>query len=531
VTVDDRRKTVAVHPPEGLATRPRLFEALEAAFPVVFRPSAPGVSADGTIVFCDGSRFPDTEELAHRHGAPVLAVGGQLGLAGGAAKVQFGDQPPLDRRLRRIALSDRLVGATLRPARGEAVLAGARSGPAWTWSSSHTVHRVRSVLPELAPGEVLYALLSQRPVAALAVVQFLREIAGDAAWLVPALRAVIVFDDPNLRWKSYGFLDYRALVRHADEHSYHAAMAMIPIDAGRPHPAAVDLFSRRPDRLSLVFHGNDHIKHELLAPADAESALATAAQAVRRVARFERASGLHVERVMMPPHGLCSEQMTRALSAVGFDALAAIHPRPWTQDWRSGPLLTGWRPADFVGGCAVLPRIPLTSSAADIALRAFLDHPVIVYGHHEDVAGGLEPLAEAAALINRLGDVGWMSPGRIAAGNYERRVDGDALVVRPHSRRIVLDPPPEARSLELVSPEDALGDSEVRGWSVTEGPVHSFGEAVELPAGAGPLEVRLHSAADVDVRHVPAPAWRPWPRLRRATTEARDRATALAARA
>jgi len=55
----------------------------------------------------------------------------------------------------------------------------------------------------------------------------------------------------------------------------------------------------------------------------------------------------------------------------------------------------------------VIPRIPLTSSDADLALRAFLGHPLIVYGHHEDVAAGLEPLADVAARVNRLGDVRW----------------------------------------------------------------------------------------------------------------------------
>ena len=44
---------------------------------------------------------------------------------------------------------------------------------------------------------------------------------------------------------------------------------MIPLDAGRPHRAAAALFRERPDRLSLVFHGNDHIKGELMAPHDA----------------------------------------------------------------------------------------------------------------------------------------------------------------------------------------------------------------------------------------------------------------------
>ena len=152
----------------------------------------------------------------------------------------------------------------------------------------------------------------------------------------------------------------------------------------------MELFRRRADRLSLIVHGNDHTKGELLATDDDVTAQTIAAQAIRRIQRFERRSGLAVDRVMAPPHGLCSEPMTRALGAVGFDALTAIHPLPWTEMPPADPLLAGWRPADFVAGCPVVPRIPLGSTAADIGLRAFLDHPLIVYGHHEDVAGGLD---------------------------------------------------------------------------------------------------------------------------------------------
>ena len=73
----------------------------------------------------------------------------------------------------------------------------------------------------------------------------------------------MLFDDPNLRWRSYGFINYGELLEHADAHGYHVAMAMIPLDAGRPNRAAAALFRERRDRLSLVFHGNDHIKGEL----------------------------------------------------------------------------------------------------------------------------------------------------------------------------------------------------------------------------------------------------------------------------
>jgi hypothetical protein len=231
---------------------------------------------------------------------------------------------------------------------------------------------------------------------------------------------------------------------------------------------------------------------------------------------------------MMPPHGRCSQAMAQALAAVGFDALCAIHPLPWTAEPPASPLLAAWRPAEFVSGCAVIPRTPLTSTVADLALRAFLGHPMVVYGHHEDVAGGLEPLAEAAERVRRVGgDVTWQSMGEIALGNVERRRDGDRLVVRPYSGRVRVDAEPGVRAVVVEAPEAAGDGPAPRGWSLPGGPVLPFGAEAELLDAGRPVEVRLHAVAQVDPGAIAAPAWRPWPKLRRTGTELRDRALPL----
>jgi hypothetical protein len=519
---------VAVSPASALAARPRLFAALEAAFPVSFVALADGgppSEAAAVIAFAQDGQHASREDLA-RHGLGVLALHGDADEDAGAEDFRLQSTAGVDARLRDLVLSGRLAGAVLDPD-GDEVLAVADSGPAWTASSGPApVHRVRAALGELDADEPLYALLSRRALAAVALIHFLRAVSAPAGWRPPPLRATMHFDDPNLRWRSYGFINYGELLEHADAHGYHVAMATIPLDAGRPNRAAAALFRERPDRLSLVFHGNDHIKGELMAPKDVAGATAVAAQALRRVERFERRSGLHVDRVMTPPHGMCSEHMTRALGALGFDALAAIYPRPWTDRFPSEPPLAGWHPADWVGGCAVIPRIPLSSSVADIALRAFLDHPVVLYAHHEDVAEGLEPLARAAAAVNRLGDVQWMSMGEIATSNGERRLAGACAVVRPFARRLRLAAEPGASALRVQAPADALDGGSLEGWSVGDGPVHAFGADVPWQ-GNGHVEIRLRGTQDLDASDVAAPAWRPWPKLRRAATEARDRLMAL----
>jgi hypothetical protein len=515
----DDLTTIAVSPAAALASRPRLFAALEAAFPVRFAAWRAGMPAAGVLVLAAdpaAAAAPDPQ-------VPVIVLGDVPSADVPFTDVRLADAAAVDRRVRGVTLRERLTGGSLGAAAD--VLAATGAEAVWTRSGgTRPVDRVRAVLPELEPGQVLYALLSQRAIGMVALMHFLRACSSPAGWRPPPLRAAFVFDDPNLRWRSYGHIDYRRLVADADVHGYHVAMAMIPLDASLPHRPTVSLFARRSDRLSLVFHGNDHVRNELLMPDDDGTALALAAQAVRRIRRFERRHGIAVDRVMMPPHGLCSEHTARALSAVGMDALCAIHPVPWTEERPSDPPLVAWSPAEFVGGCAVIPRDAIGSTVADLALRAFLDHPLVVYGHHDDVAGGLEPLAEAAARVNRLGDVTWMPVGEIARSNHVHRRIGERIVVRPYSRRIAVDVPDGACALEVSAPAP-VGALELHGWSVGGGEVVPFGGAA--PVAPGRHEVRLHGVADVDPETVPPPAWRPWPALRRAGTELRDRAVAL----
>ncbi len=538
---DDQRMIVLVSPAVALSERPRLFSALGQAFPVRFAgwtAAYPGARQDGAGLIAIGpdGALPLLDQLPPD--VPTLAVAGMPAVPAPAETFTLRSVPAVDQRVQGITLTDRFSAPPfedIADGSDDDILAASESGAVWTVThGAAPIHRLRSTLPELESEEALYALLSKRQLTAVALVQFLRELSSPRDWRPAPLRAAFLFDDPNLRWRSYGFIDYGRLVRHADEHGYHAAMAMIPLDAGRPHPPTVDLFRRRADRLSLIVHGNDHTKGELLATGDDETARTIAAQALRRIHRFEQRCGLTVDRVMAPPHGLCSEPMTRALGAVGFDALTAIHPLPWTETPPADPLLAGWRPADFVAGCAVVPRIPLGSTAADIGLRAFLDHPLIVYGHHEDVADGLDALAQTAAMINRLGDVRWTSVGDIVTSNAEQRGTAGRVSVRPFARRVRLPIAAEFSVLTVEPPQDSVDDVPFSGFSIpgalVSAPVGgrlAFGREIALhPGRSGQLEIQLHGATDVEPALVPPPAWRPWPKLRRMVTEIRDRAAA-----
>ena len=213
------RTTIAVAPGEALDARPRLFAALQAAFPVAFTPwraDMGGVEAV-VVVAAAGAPLPTSDQLAH-YGVPVLAVASDAVTSGSPQAVELLDVAAVDRRVRGIVVTDRLTAASGgRAGEGEQVLAAVGATAAWTRTCApHAIHRVRSSLPELEADQVLYAQLSQRPLTIIALLQFLRELTAPSGWRSPPLRAAIVFDDPNLRWRSYGFIDYRELLAHAD---------------------------------------------------------------------------------------------------------------------------------------------------------------------------------------------------------------------------------------------------------------------------------------------------------------------------
>jgi hypothetical protein len=519
-----RRVTVGVEPASALRARRRLLAVLAAAFPVRFAPlGRAGAEVAATIVFDEGC--PDLEALGAR-AVPTLVLGAAGSEGNGPAEtVSFTSSTALDSRLRGLRLPDRLDGPAPPPEPTARVLAEGPAGPAWAlFERQAPVHVVRSSLPELGPEANLRDLLPERALALLALTQFLRTASEGVALAEPPLRAAFLFDDPNLRWPTYGFIDYHRLLEHAEAHGYHAAMAMVPLDGRLQHRATVELFRRNRDRLSLVFHGNNHVGQELMRAEDEAGALRLAAQAIRRVEGFESRYGLAVDRVMTPPHGMCSASVARALGAVGFDAICAIHPLPWAERPPASRPLAGWGPAGFAEGCAVVPRLHLGSSDAEIGLRAFLDQPLVFYGHHEDLSGGLDRLAEIANRVARLGAPRWSSLAEIAASNFASRRDGDALRVRPHSNRLRLRLPAGVRRLLVERPPQ--GGERLVGWSARAGAPLPFDAAHPVTGGAA-LELRLRRSDEISPREVPAPRWSPWPVLRKAAMEARDRTLPL----
>lgn len=517
-----------------------LLAALAEAFPISFEERREGElrDLDAVLELGGGGRA----EAAAAAGLPALALlSPEPAEPGDAVFNRIADSPDLARPLRGAALDDRWLGRALATGPAAAldgradVLAECDGRP--TWARADRLCTALMGPAELGADEALRERLRDgRSAALLPLVHFLRELTAAIAWQPPAPRAALLFDDPNLHWPSYGFLRLGALAADARERGYHASLATVPLDGRLAHPGAVRALRESGGTISLSVHGNDHYGAELGAVESERAAIALAAQARRRCAAFAARNGIAVDPVMVPPHEECSRPIAAALRRCAFEAITMTRPFPWlapqplswlTRPAAAGPL-AGWRPADRAEGLAVFLRHPFVNhSPAELALRAFLGQPLILYGHQDDLRDGLDVLRETAADVDRLGPTRWCSLGEIAAGSYESRRQGSSLAVRPLARRARVQVPEGVEEL-LVEPA-GFGTGPVPAELLVDRRPAPLGGPVTVTPGVE-VELELRGEDEIDITAVRPPRPQPLALPRRLLSEGRDRLEPLLAR-
>jgi hypothetical protein len=530
VTAQVGPATVGVAPGRSRERFARLFDALEGEWPVRFADAAPADARGLAGLIGIGVARDEVSDSI-----PTLLVADPaLASPGRSVDVATQRHPELDAVLRDLTLpEDSLQLGTRAAVRDdEQVVASAGQQPVWTRiPTAGGVHRVMAPLPDVGPdGHLREHLRAGRFIAATALVHFLRALAGDRGWTLPRPRAAFLFDDPNLHATSYGYLRYRELADEGRRHGYHTAMATIPADAWYVNREASRIFREHGEFLSLLMHGNEHIKAELARPRSVAEANALVRQALQRIEALERRSGVSVARVMAPPHGRASERTLKALRDAGLDAACISRPFPWLSRPPADRPLVNMLPAEIVAdGFPVLPRYSLSAPRTEVPLKLFLGQPVILYGHHGDVAEGLEPLADAKAYVERCRPARWASLTEIALGNYTSRQSGDEYAIRAFSRRLRVEVPPGVRSLRLTDCANGWRGDEIVAWQLPSGVRRSSLDAAVEMDGGGEIGVQIVGGS-VEPQAGAATRWpNPWPRARRLLTESRDRVAPLRA--
>lgn len=539
LTPESGLKRILVFPAERLDAHRPVFEVLRRLYPVRFLPgSHHDVSADGCL-FWDAP--PAVVDNATRSGLPTLALttppilpsipGGSSGSSEIAFVGPVSEQPFLFRTRFRVPSVD--VASSDNGRVNSDVVATIDGKPFW-WETVHhgQLHRRASVVPEGLPeGAPLFPrLLEGGWIRWLPILHFLRSITVASDWVPHRRLACFMFDDPNLHWKSWGFIDYRRLVRHADENGYHVAMATVPADMWFTHRPTAELFRTRGDRISLLVHGVLHTHAEFQRRIPSHVRRQHLEWGLSRIEEVEHRHGIHVSRVMAPPHHACSPEAAQLMLEAGLEAACVS----WTALMRWNPK-TNWSPdfglwpVEFLGnGFPVIPRFNFADQDRARAVLAHLFHqPIVMLGHHYDIADGPGVLSDWARWVSSFGNVEWTDLESIARSNFLARREGDTLYMRlctrlarfrvPEGvRHVVADRPwwtPElVESVDMAGPEGRPEICRMNG-SQTEPIRVREGDAVEIrcirPPTPAPLKVGNFS--------------RIWPLARRLACEVRDR--------
>jgi hypothetical protein len=503
-----------VAPANALAERARLFDAIGRLCEARFLP-------EGTTASRVAGRieFGDRRENTRTQTVPTLVL---LDAAAAPGDVSLQNAEEVPRPFWGHTIHDSAL-RVLPPeigGRSQSVLARSIAGePVWTRLAPSRLAAPAPV--ELEQGETFRSRLRPgRFSDVLPLLSFVRRHA-DTGWTAPQASASFIIDDPNLHAVRYGFVQFRHLAQHAEANGYHVSFATIPLDLWWASQKAVRLFRESSHLLSLLVHGNDHVFRELDRTQSNRERAEALAKALRRVDRFERRYGIPIARVMAPPHGVCSHATAAALLRAGFEALCVSRTHPWLDAEPTDDVLAGSRPVHLVDDeFPLLLRYHIRQDRNELPFRAFLGQPLIVYGHHDDLAKGPAILAETAAFIDDLGPVRWWSSlERIARSRFCLRQEESCLVVRPQTRLVEVAVNPTFDAISVDLPPDGPHGAVV----VTIGR-QSFNGPGPHPVAGGMVTISVrHPSKEgppmADVSRRPTP----WPMVRRALTEARDR--------
>jgi hypothetical protein len=514
---------VGVSPPAAIAGRRRLFSALSRALDVQF---VDAQTVDSPLL---ASVYLGEEPTIVTESSLVMGIG--HGTTVDRSRVRFASADAVDGTLRGWEISDEtLRGARgITPGRTSSTLAEAGDVPVWTTRTSNAFRLDHAALApeELGPEETLRSrLVPGRFFGLLPLVSFIRSLDRPDQWHRPPVRASFMVDDPNLHSVNYGYIDFRKIAGDAADIGFHVSIATIPLDGWLISSKAAKIFKTHSDQLSLLFHGNNHTKHELGYTDGPVPGLQMLAQGIRRIRRFEKRSGIPVAQVMAAPHGRCSEEAAWDMARLGFESMCVTRSFPWLDRPPSGFPLAGWFPADTSSVMPAIVRVPLSSNPEEIVLRAFLGQPIMLYGHDSDLGAQPDLFATWAEQVARLDGVAWLSAGEISRELVSWRSDGETLWVRPHTRFVNVATPPGIGRLIVEADGEGYETAVVTdGVDVVSARPLSSGDSGEiaLSGTGGDLTIRLRPNSAVNCDDLAVPRWSPWPLTRRILTEARDR--------
>ncbi len=266
----------------------------------------------------------------------------------------------------------------------------------------------------------------------------LRYIFAAESWRPAGQHACVIVDDPLLR-RSYGFLCFKDLLELMDRHQFHTSIAFIPHNWRRNSPAIVRMFRERKDRLSICFHGNDHIDAEF-ASEDSVLLNSIVGTADYRMKAHHALTGLDCGRIMVFPQGMFSTTAMAVLKERGFTAAVNTGFQAYREQV-SITLSDLIQPAvlQYAGFPLFLRDYSAQTQSAEIAFKLFFGRPAIIVEHH-DIFRDPTTLLTAVARINAVAPaIEWVSVDEAVSRAYLWRTGADGTIkIRAYSRTVHL---------------------------------------------------------------------------------------------
>jgi hypothetical protein len=386
-------------------------------------------------------------------------------------------------------------------------------------------HHVGVPLPWFAETDFFQAhFRASRWFAMVPLLHFLRHLLGPDGWKVAEPRATFIIDDPNFHHRSYGYIDFAELMKHAETHNYHATVATVPFDTWYFNRKVAALFRAHRQQVSVMMHGVNHLADELAREYTEDGALALLAVGLRRIAAFEAQSGVKVDRIMAAPHGAFKESMAEPMLRLGFEA-GCVSIGSLTR-WNTGK---NWPPdlgipmAQALGRQAFPVFHRTSTNETDIRLSAFLGHPVVIATHHLDYVSNFARIESLAKMVNEISSPRWMSAQDISRTNYVSSVESDVLCITPYARRLKIAFGQGIRAIQLTpSPFCPEARINLREQPTENAPLVG-GDRLEYSASNNVIELHVPPRDPVAYQSVAPYPLGPWAVTRRLLAEGRDR--------
>lgn len=327
---------------------------------------------------------------------------------------------------------------------------------------------------------------------------FIRYAAGEYAWHPPGHYANLTMDDPWLT-EPYGHLSYRGLLEQMKTHNFHTTIAFIPWNYDRSDPDVAALFRAHPERFSLSIHGNnhDHDEFPLYDRRPLETQVMNLRQALARMERFHALTQLPYDRVMIFPHQISPAATLGALKKYNYMATMNSTNVPIDSAPPADPLFPLRAASLSFENFTSVRRYSVEGliHEHDVAIEAFLENPLLFYGHHSVFATGIDAFDRLADTVNRIQpDTQWRNLGYIARHLYlQRQVGPGRHEVFAYSSALTLENP-AAREVAFLVRRDEEDRLPIRSVTVNGQP-HGY----QRPGNLLTLELTVPPGSSRDV--------------------------------